>query len=131
MQQKLQNEKIKTEEERKNNEDIKVLCQSGQIQAVFNKYEKQIRQLFIYYIESCERQLDKYSTDIFNRKGEMRHIRRFKFWKLQDVLQEKYAMEKDASEELASFLLPCLEISTARRVTAAKCLENAWLRGHT
>ena len=69
MQQKLQNEKIKTEEERKNNEDIKVLCQSGQIQAVFNKYEKQIRQLFIYYIESCERQLDKYSTDILTFKG--------------------------------------------------------------
>ena len=69
MQHKLQNEKLKAEEERKNNEDIKILCQSGPIQAVFNRHEKQLRQLFTYYIESCERQLEKYSTDILTFKG--------------------------------------------------------------
>ena len=62
-------EKIKADEERKINEDIKALCQSVQMLAVFNKYEKQIRQLFVYYIESCGHQLVKYSADTLLFKG--------------------------------------------------------------
>jgi hypothetical protein len=41
----------------------------------------------------------KYCRDFFNRSGELRHIKKLRFWDLEGVLQEKYK-------------LPALEVST-------------------
>ena len=39
----------------------------------------------------------RYSRDYFNRQGELRHIRRLRFWPLSKVLMEKYEFsEEDA-----------------------------------
>ncbi len=32
----------------------------------------------------------KYAKDYFNRHGELRHIKKLRFWPLDQVLQEKY-----------------------------------------
>lgn len=32
----------------------------------------------------------KYAKDYFNRHGELRHIKKLRFWPLDRVLQEKY-----------------------------------------
>ncbi len=32
----------------------------------------------------------KYAKDYFNRHGELRHIKKLRFWPLNRVLQEKY-----------------------------------------
>lgn len=32
----------------------------------------------------------KYAKDYFNRHGELRHIKKMRFWPLEKVLQEKY-----------------------------------------
>lgn len=69
----------------------------------------------------------KYSREVFTKHGDLRHIRDLEFWRLPDVLVEKYAFsEKDASE-FSAFLLPMLEYSSKRRATAADCLNHPWL----
>jgi serine/threonine-protein kinase SRPK3 len=37
----------------------------------------------------------KYARDYFNRHGELRHIKRLRFWPLDRVLTEKYKMPAD------------------------------------
>lgn len=34
----------------------------------------------------------KYAKDFFNRHGELRHIKKLRYWPLEAVLQEKYDM---------------------------------------
>lgn len=38
----------------------------------------------------------KYAKDFFNRAGELRHIRKLKFWPIEEVLVEKYDVPLDA-----------------------------------
>lgn len=71
----------------------------------------------------------KYSDEIFNRRGELRHIRDLEYWKLEDVLMEKYRMDPRDSKELSSFLLPMLEFNPRRRATAQDCLRHPFLTG--
>lgn len=40
----------------------------------------------------------------FSRAGDLRHIKRLRFWPLADVLQEKYELP---AAEVRSFLRPC------------------------
>lgn len=69
----------------------------------------------------------KYSFEIFNRRGELRHIRDLEFWKLENVLVEKYAMSVTDAAEISSFLLPMLEYEPTKRATAQECLKHPWL----
>jgi serine/threonine protein kinase len=69
----------------------------------------------------------KYSLELFNRKGELRNIRKLKFWDLHSVLSDKYRMSPEAASSLASFLLPMLEFDPAKRATAAKMLQHPWI----
>ncbi|CAO1614105.1 unnamed protein product [Sympodiomycopsis kandeliae] len=71
----------------------------------------------------------KYSADIFNRKGELRHISRLRFWPLEAVLQEKYLMPKDEALRLNNFLVPMLRLDPERRTDAATALKDEWLDG--
>lgn len=70
----------------------------------------------------------KYSREIFNRAGELRHIRSLDFWNLEDVLLEKYEMPKEEARSLADFLLPMLEFIPKRRTTALESLKHPWLQ---
>lgn len=45
----------------------------------------------------------KYAKDYFNRHGELRHIKKLRFWPLDRVLQEKY----DFPRQEVGFSNPC------------------------
>jgi len=69
-----------------------------------------------------------YSLELFNRKGELRNIRRLKFWDLTSVLVDKYRMHIDQAAALTDFLVPMLEFDTSKRATAAHMLTHPWLQ---
>jgi serine/threonine protein kinase len=69
------------------------------------------------------------SPTYFNRRGELRHIKRLRYWSLEEVLQQKYQMHPVEACNLASFLLPMLRLSPPERSTAEQLLQHPWLRG--
>lgn len=71
----------------------------------------------------------KWSQDIFNRKGELRHIHRLRHWALPDVLKEKYHFSPDESQAISSFLTPMLELVPDRRANAGGMANHAYLTG--
>lgn len=70
----------------------------------------------------------KWSQEIFNRKGELRNIHRLRHWALPDVLHEKYHFGKEESKEIASFLLPMLELLPVDRANAGGMASHEWLK---
>jgi len=70
----------------------------------------------------------KYSSEIFNRQGELRNIHKLRLWKLTDVLYEKYHFTRQESEEIGDFILPMIEINPDRRASAQEMLEHPWIR---
>jgi len=71
----------------------------------------------------------KFSYEIFNRKGELRHIQKLKHWPLEAVLKEKYCLDKQAAIDLTSFLEPMLHVVPEKRATAERMLKHPWLEG--
>lgn len=69
----------------------------------------------------------RYSRDYFNRHGDLRHIRRLRYWPLDRVLVEKYDFTEDDAQELAEFLVPLLDFVSEKRPTAGQCLLHSWL----
>uniref|UniRef100_A0ACD5XPE6 Uncharacterized protein n=1 Tax=Avena sativa TaxID=4498 RepID=A0ACD5XPE6_AVESA len=67
------------------------------------------------------------SKDYFNRYGDLKRIRRLKFWPLERVLAEKYNFPAPDATGLADFLRPILDFAPENRPTAAECLKHAWL----
>ncbi|BDA45693.1 probable SRSF protein kinase 2 [Coccomyxa sp. Obi] len=70
----------------------------------------------------------KYAKDFFNRHGELRHIKKLRFWPLEAVLREKYDMPEAEAQQLTAFLTPMLEYVPERRATAAEMLSHPWLQ---
>ncbi|WRT68222.1 uncharacterized protein IL334_005198 [Kwoniella shivajii] len=71
----------------------------------------------------------KYSHEMFNRRGELRHISRLRFWPMTSVLKEKYLMEQEDAELLSSFIMPMLHYYPDSRATAAELVNHPWLNG--
>ncbi|GLI61516.1 hypothetical protein VaNZ11_003896 [Volvox africanus] len=71
----------------------------------------------------------KYARDYFNRNGELRHIKKLRFWPLDRVLVEKYKLSEDEAVGMASFMLPMLRFVPEERATAVEMLNHPWLRG--
>lgn len=69
----------------------------------------------------------RYSRDFFNRYGDLRHIRRLRFWPMNKVLMEKYELREQDATELADFLVPILDFVPEKRPTAAQCLLHPWI----
>lgn len=69
----------------------------------------------------------RYSRDFFNRHGDLRHIRRLRFWPLEKVLQEKYEFSEKDAKDLNDFLVPLLDFVPEKRPTAAQALLHPWL----
>ncbi|XAR69686.1 Non-specific serine/threonine protein kinase [Bertholletia excelsa] len=69
----------------------------------------------------------RYSRDFFNRYGDLRHIRRLRFWPLNKVLTEKYEFSEQDASEMADFLVPILDFVPEKRPTAAQCLLHPWI----
>lgn len=71
----------------------------------------------------------RYSREFFNRHGDLRHIRRLRFWPLHKVLKEKYEFSEQEATDLADFLVPILDFVPEKRPTAAQCLSHSWFTG--
>ncbi|KAE8719037.1 SRSF protein kinase 1 [Hibiscus syriacus] len=69
----------------------------------------------------------RYSRDFFNRYGDLRHIRRLRFWPLNKVLVEKYEFSEQDANEMTDFLVPILDFVPENRPTAAQCLLHPWI----
>lgn len=69
----------------------------------------------------------RYSRDFFNRHGDLRHIRRLRFWPLNKVLMEKYDFTEQDAIDMADFLVPILDFVPEKRPTAAQCLTHPWI----
>ena len=59
----------------------------------------------------------KYAKDYFNRHGELRHIKKMRFWPLDKVLNEKYHLPED-EVCLPSLCLPVPSLSLPYRKCA-------------
>jgi len=71
----------------------------------------------------------KHSRKLFNSKGKLRNIRELDHWALKQVLADKYKMEGDVPDQLASFLMPMLTLDPNERVTAEQALRHSFLQG--
>lgn len=69
----------------------------------------------------------RYSRDFFNRYGDLRHIRRLRFWPLSKVLLEKYDFSEQDANDMADFLVPILDFVPEKRPTAAQLLSHPWI----
>eukprot|EP00897_Mesotaenium_endlicherianum_P004741 jgi/Mesen1/4295/ME000022S03587 len=69
----------------------------------------------------------RYSKDFFTRHGELRHIRRLRFWPLDRVLVEKYEFSEQDAAEMDAFLRPFLDLVPENRATAQQALSHPWL----
>ncbi|KAJ9099262.1 hypothetical protein QFC21_004143 [Naganishia friedmannii] len=71
----------------------------------------------------------KYSSELFNRRGQLRNIAKLRYWGLRDVLSDKYLLDPEEAEKLAGFLLPMLKYDITERATAREMLDHEWLKG--
>ncbi|KAM6501028.1 kinase-like protein [Amanita muscaria] len=71
----------------------------------------------------------KYSSEFFNRKGELRHINKLRFWPLEAVLHDKYLFPRTEADALASFLSPMLNLNPDKRAKASDLVHHSWLDG--
>ncbi|KAI0255198.1 kinase-like domain-containing protein [Lactifluus subvellereus] len=71
----------------------------------------------------------KYSSRFFNRKGELRHINKLRYWPLEDVLHDKYELTRETAQTIASFLSPMLRLNPERRAGAGELVHHRWLDG--
>lgn len=69
----------------------------------------------------------KWSQEIFNRKGELRHIHRLRHWALPDVLREKYHFNPEESNRISDFLLPMLELNPEKRADAGGMVAHPFM----
>ncbi|KAJ1646233.1 serine/threonine protein kinase, CMGC [Coemansia asiatica] len=70
----------------------------------------------------------RYSDELFNRRGELRHIRRLHPFPLRELLHDEYGFSARDAREIADFLLPMLEILPSRRSSAESMLSHRWLQ---
>lgn len=68
------------------------------------------------------------SKDYFDRYGDLRRIRRLKFWPMDRLLVGKYKFPEPDAQEFAQFLCPLLDFAPDKRPTAAQCLQHPWLK---
>ncbi|XP_047308382.1 SRSF protein kinase 2-like [Impatiens glandulifera] len=68
----------------------------------------------------------RYSREYFNRHGDLRHIRRLRFWSMNKVIMEKYDFNEQDAKDMCDFLVPILDFVPDKRPTAAACLKHPW-----
>ncbi|XP_057958744.1 uncharacterized protein LOC131151518 [Malania oleifera] len=67
------------------------------------------------------------SKDLFDRHGDLKRIRRLKFWSLDRLLVDKYKFSSTDATEFTGFLCPLLDFVPEKRPTAQQCLQHPWL----
>lgn len=67
------------------------------------------------------------SKDYFDRHGDLKRIRRLKYWSLDRLLVDKYKFSETDALEFAEFLSPLLDFAPEKRPTAQQCLQHPWI----
>ncbi|KAG2695147.1 hypothetical protein I3843_07G002100 [Carya illinoinensis] len=67
------------------------------------------------------------SKDFFDRHGDLKRIRRLKFWPLDRLLVDRYKFSENDASEFAEFLCPLFDFAPEKRPTAQQCLQHPWL----
>ncbi|KAK7307429.1 hypothetical protein VNO77_40482 [Canavalia gladiata] len=67
------------------------------------------------------------SKDYFDRHGDLKRIRRLKFWPLDKLLIDRYKFSANDAREFSEFLSPLFDFTPEKRPTARQCLEHPWL----
>ncbi|KAJ4776885.1 Kinase family protein [Rhynchospora pubera] len=67
------------------------------------------------------------SKDYFDRHGDLKRIRRLKFWPMDKLLVEKYSLTETDANNLSNFLCPLLDFDPEKRPTASQCLVHKWI----
>lgn len=52
----------------------------------------------------------KYARDFFNRNAELRHIKKLKYWSLDQVLVEKYDIPVDEVRQCETVVVRCVSV---------------------
>ncbi|CDF41361.1 unnamed protein product [Chondrus crispus] len=66
----------------------------------------------------------EFSRELFNRHGQLRHIRKLDYFPLVEVLEEKYKFSKEDSKMVSEFLEPMLALDGSKRATSKECLGH-------
>uniref|UniRef100_A0A5B7ARY5 non-specific serine/threonine protein kinase n=2 Tax=Davidia involucrata TaxID=16924 RepID=A0A5B7ARY5_DAVIN len=67
------------------------------------------------------------SKDYFDRHGDLKRIRRLKYWPLDRILVDRFKFSDTDAREFAEFLCPLLDFAPEKRPTAQQCLQHPWL----
>lgn len=67
------------------------------------------------------------SKDFFDKYGDLKRIRRLKFWPLDRLLVDKYKFSEAEAREFTEFLSPLLDFAPEKRPTAQQCPQHPWL----
>jgi len=73
-------------------------------------------------------QTGKFSSNFFNRKGELRYIKNLKYWPLKEVFLEKYKLTERNAQDASDFLLPMLKMIPNERAKAKDMINHPWIR---
>jgi serine/threonine protein kinase len=71
----------------------------------------------------------KFSSEFFNKRGQLRHINQLKPWEIYEVLTEKYEWSSWDAATFADFLLPMLRYNMFERTSAFELLKHPWITG--
>ncbi|KAL2905990.1 Serine/threonine-protein kinase SRPK [Bienertia sinuspersici] len=69
--------------------------------------------------------------DFFDRYGDLKRIKRLKYWSLDRLLVEKYKFLEEDARDFADFLRPILDFAPEKRPTAQQCLQHPWLTSNS
>lgn len=69
----------------------------------------------------------KYTSEYFNKKGELLNIHHLNFWGLKEVLMEKYKFNREDAAGAAGFLEGLLQLDPKERASAQQCLCHPWI----
>lgn len=68
------------------------------------------------------------SKDYFDRYGDLKRIRRLKFWPMDRLLVDKYKFPEPDAQEFAQFLCPLLDFAPDKQPAAAQCPQHPGLK---
>ncbi|MED6194875.1 hypothetical protein PIB30_032658 [Stylosanthes scabra] len=71
------------------------------------------------------------SKEYFDRHGDLKRIRRLKFWPLDKLLIDRYKFPETDAREFAEFLTPLFDFAPEKRPTAQQCLQHPWMNRDT
>ncbi|CAN1170229.1 Serine/threonine-protein kinase SRPK [Linum perenne] len=67
------------------------------------------------------------SKDLFDRHGDLKRIRRLKYWPLNRLLVDRYKFSENEAREFSEFLCPILDFAPEKRPSAQQCLQHPWM----